>query len=223
MSFMRVGLGAIPRTIRQPVTRLRIPIMVRKRGMGDTACGPGLVMDNRTDPPHCILEAYAYKLPTQNTAVNFPQAPGCNVVDLSRNACLLDDGTEYGCNGIQECDPLTGAVHYQYALPGGPVSGQPSALKTLGVNLTSVPVNNAAMAPNLSLKNPTSGYYVCCDESIADSEERGHNVRQDCQRSIQGGGTSRPIAKRWNECFRRFRFFLVICCRFIGFVSKFPD
>lgn len=88
------------------------------------------------------------------TAYDYAEAPGCHVVDLSSNTCVLDDGTVFGCNGIQECDPLTGAIHAQFALPGGPIQGQPPSLKTVGPGFQ-FPIYS--MTPNLGLKNPTGG------------------------------------------------------------------
>jgi hypothetical protein len=44
---------------------------------------------------------------------------GCPVVDLNRNACVLG-GSGAPCNEIRECDQYTGALHYEYGMPGGP-------------------------------------------------------------------------------------------------------
>lgn len=92
--------------------------------------------------------------PYADSALDFPGAPGCHVVDLSTNTCALDNGMIAGCNAIQECDPLTGAVHAQYGLPGGPVQGQPPSLKTTGPGFQ-FPVYS--YIPNLSLVNPPGG------------------------------------------------------------------
>jgi hypothetical protein len=54
------------------------------------------------------------------TAVQYASAPGCYVVDLATDTCMLSDGTLEACTIIRECDPLTGAVHCQY----GPYPGQ---------------------------------------------------------------------------------------------------
>ena len=47
---------------------------------------------------------------------------GCPAVDIAKNQCQLP-GDEAGqitpCTLIRECDGLTGALHYQYALPAG--------------------------------------------------------------------------------------------------------
>ena len=151
MAFVNVvGLGnSLAR--RRAVARFRIPLH-RRRGVGDTAadCGDGYVLDTRTNPPHCILSRFASLIP--QVAMDYPQAPGCHVVDLSRNACQYADGSEGGCNSMPECDPLTGALHYQYGLPGGPTNTAITALKT-GV-MTPSPFT---MAPNPNLKNPTGG------------------------------------------------------------------
>lgn len=45
----------------------------------------------------------------------------CPVVDLENNICDLG-GMEVACNLIRECDHLTGAVHFEYALPQGNVN-----------------------------------------------------------------------------------------------------
>lgn len=64
---------------------------------------------------------------------DYPSAPGCHVVNLTANRCVLDNGVEVGCNSIIECDPITGAMH-----------GQTVPL-----------VNNPAFTPNLKLVNPS--------------------------------------------------------------------
>jgi len=43
---------------------------------------------------------------------------GCDVVNLDANICLLGQ-SEVACNLIRECDHLTGAVHFEYAMPEG--------------------------------------------------------------------------------------------------------
>lgn len=45
----------------------------------------------------------------------------CPVIDLDNNICDLG-GMEVACNLIRECDHLTGAVHFEYALPQGNVN-----------------------------------------------------------------------------------------------------
>lgn len=45
--------------------------------------------------------------------------PGqCPALDTSYQTCLLN-GSEMPCSFIRECDPYTGAVHFEYALPYG--------------------------------------------------------------------------------------------------------
>jgi hypothetical protein len=43
---------------------------------------------------------------------------GCPTVDIDSNICELN-GQEVACNLIRECDYLTGAQHFEYALPYG--------------------------------------------------------------------------------------------------------
>jgi len=107
-------------------------------------------MDTRTDPPHCILSRFQSLIPV--VAKDYPQAQGCHVVDLSKNWCLYADGTDGGCNSMPECDPLTGALHFQYGLPGGPTNTAITALKTGVFNPS--PFTNA---PDPTLVNPTGG------------------------------------------------------------------
>jgi len=64
------------------------------------------------------------------------------------------DGTEGGCNRMPECDPLTGALHFQYPLLTPTNVGIP-ALKT-----GSFTPSQFTDAPNLNLRNPTSGGQV---------------------------------------------------------------
>lgn len=42
----------------------------------------------------------------------------CPVVSLENNECMLN-GMPVACNLIRECDHLTGARHWEYALPDG--------------------------------------------------------------------------------------------------------
>lgn len=148
MAFVRVVGLAGPRM--RPVMRLRLPIHLRRRGVGDTVCPEGETLDTRTDPPHCILNRFAAQITP--VARDYPQAPGCHVVDLSKNWCLYADGTDGGCNSMPECDPLDMALHYQLGLPGGPTNTAITALKT-GV-YTPSPYTSA---PNRNLVNPTGG------------------------------------------------------------------
>lgn len=95
---------------------------------------------------------------TVKTWTDYPQAPGCHVVDLANNLCLLDNGQSYGCNSIQECDPLTTAVHTQNPLPT-PANPLLPALKT---GATPTPADNA---PVLGLPAPTGGTVVTGTET----------------------------------------------------------
>jgi hypothetical protein len=150
MAFVNVvrGMGAtrrhgLPMRVRQsPFARGFQERARRSRGMGQTT---GWI----TLPSGARIQEQG---PYTDSAVNYPEAPTCNVVDLSQNMCAFDNGLIAGCNGIQDCDPLTGAVHGQYALPGGPIQGQPSTLKTVAPGFQ-FPVYG--YSPNLSLKNPT--------------------------------------------------------------------
>lgn len=45
----------------------------------------------------------------------------CPVVDLASNICDLG-GQDVACNLIRECDHLTGATHFEYALPQGNIN-----------------------------------------------------------------------------------------------------
>lgn len=145
------------------------PVFLRRRGFGgfrgfgatalpasdpnsvyNTDCGPGFTLDPGP-PAHCILSSYASRMAP--VVLSYPQAPGCNVGDLSRNLCYYDDGTEGGCNSMPECDSLTGARHVEYGLPGGPTNvGIPIQV---GVPPSSGPV----FAPN-RLTNPSGGTVI---------------------------------------------------------------
>jgi hypothetical protein len=140
MAFVNVvrGMGAV----RRRGLPMPVPMRHRRRGMGQTTGWITLPSGAR------IQEQGQYA----DSAVNYREAPTCNVVDLSTNTCAFDNGLIEGCNMIQDCDPLTGAVHGQYALPGGPIQGQPSTLRTVGPAFQ-FPVYG--YSPNLSLKNPT--------------------------------------------------------------------
>lgn len=65
--------------------------------------------------------------------------PGqCPALDASYQKCLLN-GNEVPCSYIRECDPYTGAVHFEYALPYG----------TSNVNIWDIAGNQAFwMGPN---------------------------------------------------------------------------
>lgn len=107
------GLGQAGRSVlmRQPggrLIRVRMPIVLRpKRGVGAINLPAGYGAQRGITEP-------------APTAVNYASAPGCNVVNLQNNQCMLDDGTVTGCNIIQECDSLTGNARCQY----GPFPGQ---------------------------------------------------------------------------------------------------
>ena len=170
--FLKVqaGLSGIGQTVlmRQPggrMIRVRMPIVLNRprgmRGLGVT-CPTGLVQAANGG---CIDPGYA---PNKNVAaakpkaVTYASAPGCNVVNLANNQCMLDDGTVTGCNIIQECDSLTGNARCQY----GPFPGQaadpslpfcsgsgPSVSYTPNSNLAtptgpSTPFTPTALAPN---------------------------------------------------------------------------
>lgn len=75
-------------------------------------------------------------------ATDYPQAPGCHVIDLASNTCMLDDGTIEGCNIIRECDPLTGLIHCQYGGPGTPVPGIPICPSGGPITFNPVPIQN---------------------------------------------------------------------------------
>lgn len=72
---------------------------------------------------------------------------GCPVVNLASNECSIDGVNLTGCNAIQECDPLTGANHYQYGLPSGVVQ-QGAALKTEPVGTLAPAANYAPLGAN---------------------------------------------------------------------------
>lgn len=128
--FLKVdtqGLSGLGNTIamRQPggrVLRIRVPIIPKRgmRGLGVT-CPTGLVQTANGGCQDPALHKAGRNIPIATPkAVTYASAPGCNVVDLTKNSCMLADGTIEGCNLIRECDPLTGNVHCQY----GPYPGQ---------------------------------------------------------------------------------------------------
>lgn len=129
--FLRVdtqGLSGLGKTIamRQPggrVLKIRVPIIPKTRGMRGlgVTCPAGLVQTANGGCQDPALHKAGRNIPIATPkAVTYAQAPGCNVVDLTKNSCMLADGTIEGCNLIRECDPLTGNVHCQY----GPYPGQ---------------------------------------------------------------------------------------------------
>lgn len=142
--------------MRQPggrVIHVRMPIVIQKkrgmRGLGVT-CPSGLV---QTANGGCVdpnsIQGQKAGVSATPKAVNYASAPGCNVVDLSKNECMMDDGTIAGCNLIQECGPLTGQARCQY----GPFPGQvadPSLPFCTGSGPT------ISYTPNKSLVNPTA-------------------------------------------------------------------
>ena len=157
--FLKVeqGLSGLGQSVlmRQPggrVIRVRMPIVLnRKRGMRGlgVTCPAGLVQTANGGCLDPTLGGVRRNIPTPTpTAVNYANAPGCNVVDLSKNECMLDDGTVTGCNIIQECDSLTGNARCQY----GPFPGQ-AADPSLPFCSGAGP--SVAYTPNPSLTNPT--------------------------------------------------------------------
>ena len=96
------------------------------------------------------------------SAVTYASAPGCNVVNLANNQCMLDDGTITGCNIIQECAALTNQQRCQNLLPGETAdpslpfcsgTGGPSISYTPNPNLAtptgpSTPFTPTQLAPN---------------------------------------------------------------------------
>jgi len=118
-------------------------------GLAQVACPTGLVA---TSNGGCVapgsIQAQRLAASTPPTAVTYASAPGCNVVNLDENECMLDDGTITGCNIIQECDSLTGQLRCQY----GPFPGQ-TADPTLPFCGTSQP--SVSYVPNPNLATPT--------------------------------------------------------------------
>jgi hypothetical protein len=92
-------------------------------GLGVT-CPTGLVATPNggcLDPSLPAAAKFANATPQ---AMTYPQAPGCPVVSLANDSCMLADGTITSCKEIQECDPITGVNHCQMQLPG--VAADPS-------------------------------------------------------------------------------------------------
>ena len=67
---------------------------------------------------------------------------GCPVINLSANACIGPYGDTVGRNALPECDTLTGATHFQYALP----TAVPPALNPI----TQPPAQNIPGLPKLT-------------------------------------------------------------------------
>lgn len=134
------GLGQV--VMRHPsgrMIRVRMPIALKKRrGVGQIGKNAALALNNGAQR----------NIPSATpTAVTYASAPGCHVIDLSKNACMADDGTQVGCNLIQECDSLTGNARCQYQYPG--VQPDPSLPFCTGSG------PSVSYAPNKSLTNPT--------------------------------------------------------------------
>ena len=151
------GLSGLGQTVlmRQPggrMIRVRMPIVLNRprglRGLGVT-CPAGLVS---APSGGCVapgsIQAAKLGVSSTPTAVTYASAPGCNVVNLAANECMLDDGTITGCNIIQECDSLTGNARCQY----GPFPGQ-AADPSLPFCTGSGP--SVSYTPNPNLPTPT--------------------------------------------------------------------
>jgi len=113
------------------------------RGLGVT-CPQGLVQTTNggcLDP--ALYQRPGVQIANVNQAKDYAAAPGCNVVDLTTNTCMLDNGSLEACTFIRECDPLTGASHCQSGNPGTIVAGIPIC----GAGGPSVPVNFSAPNP----------------------------------------------------------------------------
>lgn len=133
-----------------PYVRRGSPIAVRvnyrrRLGFGDLAsdCATGNAAACK-DYYSTVYAKAASVLATQPSPVaqadsapmDYASAPGCHVVNLAQNRCVLDNGIEVGCNSIIECDPLTGAVHGQNApltLASGQINPAITPSKTLAV------------------------------------------------------------------------------------------
>lgn len=130
-----------------PMMRRRVQ-NYRGRGMGVT-CPTGLVATANggcVDPNSVQAQKLASSGPAK--AVTYASAPGCNVVNLQANQCMLADGTITGCNIIQECAPLTGQQRCQF----GPFPGQ-----TADPSLPFCSGNGPSISytPNPNLATPT--------------------------------------------------------------------
>jgi hypothetical protein len=113
------------------------------RGLGVT-CPQGLVQTTNggcLDP--ALYQRPGVQIANVNQAKNYAAAPTCNVVDLTTNTCMLDNGSLEACTFIRDCDPLTGASHCQSGNPGTIVAGIPIC----GAGGPSVPVNFSAPNP----------------------------------------------------------------------------
>jgi hypothetical protein len=113
------------------------------RGLGVT-CPQGLVQTTNggcLDPS--LYQRPGVQIANVNQAKNYAAAPTCNVVDLTTNTCMLDNGSLEACTFIRDCDPLTGASHCQSGNPGTIVAGIPIC----GAGGPSVPVHFSAPNP----------------------------------------------------------------------------
>lgn len=112
---------------------------------------------------------------TADQLANMPVSTvnGCPVVNLASNACKLGPNI-VGCNAIQECDALTGATHFQYALPTFATSGNPNP--NLAIAPVGTPISNATFAPlmgnapGLTPSTPASSQPTASQVSAAASE-----------------------------------------------------
>jgi len=164
--FLKVqsGLGAVRRNViplpapRRKLARV-IPFRPGLRGLGLT-CPTGLVLT--ADGSGCIdptLGLNKQKIaPVQTKAVDYPNAPGCHVVNLATDTCMLDNGTIENCKVIQECDPLTGVQHCQYPTPGvNPNPNLPFCTSAQGMSVTTPTTPSGPgtpFTPNTSLVAP---------------------------------------------------------------------
>jgi len=114
----------------------------------------------------------------QNTQpMDYSQAPGCHVLNLAANQCVLDNGDPLACTAIQECDPITGTTHCQYALPGQTSPSQTpnpqlpfcTGAANEGTPQTTLPNGEIIAAPPTTIPTLTGGTPSVINPSISPS------------------------------------------------------
>jgi len=110
----------------QQIHRASMPMLVSRRGLGDLAsdCAAG-----NADACKQYYATVYVKAPSVLAAAQSAQAaadaslpanipPGCPVVKGSGPGAVCSiNGQPILCSAVRECDPMTGTVHFEYALP----------------------------------------------------------------------------------------------------------
>jgi hypothetical protein len=107
------------------IHRAPMPLIAGRRGLGDLAsdCAAGNADACKqyyatvyAKAPSVIAAQTAQAAADASLPANIP--PGCPVVKGSGPGAVCSiNGQPILCSAVRECDPMTGAVHFEYALP----------------------------------------------------------------------------------------------------------